>query len=199
MLINKRISALVLTVSQISANPAPVWAQTTPAESSTLVTAAPFGVEIGKTTCRQAAAALKMTKHLLNLDSIPASAQVKPDGYPGADVFYVSCARGADTPVSWASLSISGSAREYDAAVSDLASKYKKIGPRELGGVVGTEFRARNGNVMVYLLNSYLPKPQDLLIEVRYSSFDSLELEERLEQQKKDAARAKEKARRDVL
>jgi hypothetical protein len=116
-----------ITFFLISVGLIPLQAQTARAEANSLSIAAPFGVEIGKTTCRQAANALKITHSaLLKLDSIPASAQLTPEGYPGATMFSVSCERGGNAPVTYASLFMFGGVEQYDTVVSDLASKYKK-------------------------------------------------------------------------
>lgn len=184
----------------ISGSLCPLQAQTVRAEANSLSIAAPFGVEIGKTTCRQAASALKPTySNLLKLDSTPASAQLIPEGYPGASMFYVSCDRGGDAPVTYASLPIFGGDEQYDTVVSDLASKYKKIGPIESGGMTGLEFQTSNGNVIVYSQKTYQPAPRELMIEIRYNSLDAIEIERRLKQKNNNELRAKEKARRNAL
>ena len=183
----------------LSGSLCPLRAQTVQPVTNSLSIAAPFGVTIGKTTCRQAANALKMRRDPLKLDSIPASAVVQPEGYPGAGLFSISCQLGGDTPVTYASLTIFGGSDQYDTVVSDLASKYKKIGPREDAGHSGLELQASNGNVMVYSQKTYQPAPRELLIEIRYNSLDGLEIQKRLEQKKNDAIRSKESARRNVL
>ena len=141
----------------------PLWAQTGQPLTNSLSIAAPFGVEIGKTTCRQAANALKMRRNPLKLDSIPASAEVQPEGYPGAGLFSISCQLGGDTPVTYASLTIFGGSDQYDTVVSDLASKYKKVGPRENNGHSGFELQASNGNVMVYSQKTTVQHPESFL------------------------------------
>ena len=177
----------------------PLWAQTGQPLTNSLSIAAPFGVEIGKTTCRQAANALKMRRNPLKLDSIPASAEVQPEGYPGAGLFSISCQLGGDSPVTYASLTIFGGSDQYDTVVSDLASKYKKVGPRENNGHSGFELQASNGNVMVYSQKTYSPAPREFLIQIAYRSLESLEIEKRLKQKKNDEVRSKESARRSVL
>lgn len=178
----------------------PLQAQTIQAEANSLSIAAPFGIEIGKTTCRQAASALKPTySKSLKLDSTPASAELIPEGYPGASMFYVSCDRGGDAPVTYAYLSIFGGDEKYDTVVSDLASKYKKIGPIESGGMTGLEFQTSNGNIIVYSQKTYQPAPRELRIEIRYNSLDAIETGRKLKQKNDNEIRAKEKARRNVL
>ena len=177
----------------------PLRAQTGQPVTNSLSIAAPFGVEIGKTTCRQAANALKMRNNFLNLNTIPASAHVTPEGYPGASLFSISCRRGSDTPVDYASLTIFGGADQYDTVISDLASKYKKVGPREDAGHSGLELQASNGNVMVYSQKTYEPAPRELLIEITYTSLESLEIKKMLKQKKNDEVRSKESALWSVL
>ncbi|MBV7542177.1 hypothetical protein [Acidovorax sp. sic0104] len=184
----------------ISGSLCPLQAQTVRPESSSLSSAAPFGVEIGKTTCRQAASALKPTSNkLLRLDSIPASAQLIPAGYPGASLFYVSCDGGGDAPVTYGSLSIFGGDEQYATVVSDLATKYKKNGPIESGGMNGLEFQTSNGNVIVYTQKTYQPAPRELMIEVRYNSLDAIEKDKKFKQKNINESRDKEQARRNVL
>ncbi len=184
----------------ISGSLCPLQAQTVRVEANSLSIAAPFGVEIGKTTCRQAANALKPTySNLLKLDSTPASAQLIPEGYPGANMFSVSCDRGGDTPVTYASLYIFGGSEQYNTVISDLTSKYKKIGPIESGGMTGLELQTSNGNVIVYSQKTYQPAPRELMIEIRYNSFDAIEMEKRHKQKNNNEINAKEKARRNAL
>lgn len=184
----------------ISGSMCHLQAQTVRAEASSLSIAAPFGVEIGKTTCREAASALKPTySNSLKLDSVPASAQLIPEGYPGASMIHVTCERGGDAPVTYASLFISGRDEQYATVVSDLTSKYKKIGPIENRGTTGLEFQTANGNVVVYSQKSHLPAPMELMIEIRYNSLDAIETERRLKEKNSNEIRSKEKARRNAL
>lgn len=185
----------------LSVAPCSLWAQTVNSENGSLSIAAPFGIEIGKTTCRQAAIVLKVKNpnHLRDLDSVPASLQLKPEGYPGVGLFSMSCQRGGNTPVTSASLTIFGSAEQYDTVISDLESKYKKEGPREIGGMAGLELQASNGNIMVYSQNTYQPAPKELLIRITYNSFFALEMYKELEKKRKDEARSKESVRRNAL
>lgn len=177
----------------------PLRAQTGQPLTNSPSIASPFGVEIGKTTCRQAANALKMRNNFLNSNTIPASAHVTPEGYPGAGLFSISCRLGSDTPVDYASLTIFGGADQYDTVISDLASKYKKVGPRENNGHSGFELQASNGNVMVYSQKTYGPAPREFLIEITYTSLESLEIKKNRKQKKNDDVRSKESARRNVL
>ncbi|CAN7621544.1 hypothetical protein LJR189_004666 [Acidovorax delafieldii] len=194
------VKKLVIIFCLISGSMCHLQAQTVRAEASSLSIAAPFGVEIGKTTCREAASALKPTySNSLKLDSVPASAQLIPEGYPGASMIHVTCERGGDAPVTYASLFISGRDEQYATVVSDLTSKYKKIGPIENRGTTGLEFQTANGNVVVYSQKSHLPAPTELMIEIRYNSLDAIETERRLKEKNSNEIRSKEKARRNAL
>lgn len=165
------VKNLGIILCLISGSMCALQAQPVRAEASSLSIAAPFGIVIGKTTCREAARALKPTySKSLKLESVPASAELIPEGYPGANLFLVSCDRGGDAPVTYASLPIFGGDEQYATVVSDLASKYKKIGPIESGGMAGLEFQTANGNVIVYSQKTYQPAPRELMIEVRYNS-----------------------------
>jgi hypothetical protein len=194
------VKTLGIIFCLISGSMCHLQAQTVRAEATSLPIASPFGVEIGKTTCREAASALKPTySNSLKLDSVPASAQLIPEGYPGANLFTVSCDRGGDAPVTYASLFIFGGDEQYATVVSDLASKYKKIGSIESGGMTGLEFQTANGNVIVYSQKTYQPAPREIMIEVRYNSLDAIEMERRLKEKNSNEIRSKEKARRNAL
>lgn len=114
-------------------------------------------------------------------------------------MFSVSCERGGNAPVTYASLFMFGGVEQYDTVVSDLASKYKKIGPSERGGMSGFELQASNGNVIVYSQKTYQPAPREFMIEIRYNSLDAIGMEQRIEQKNNDEIRTKEKTRRNAL
>lgn len=178
----------------------PLQAQTVRAEASSLSIAAPFGIEIGRTTCREAASALKPTySQSLKLESVPASAELIPDGYPGAKMLRVSCDHGGDAPVTRSSLFIYGGDELYATVVSDLTSKYKKIGAIKSVGMTGLEFQTANGNVTVSSQKTYHPALGELMIVVHYNSLDAIEKERRLKEKNSNEIRSKEKARRDAL
>lgn len=161
--------------------------------------AAPFGIEIGRTTCSQAVATHKMHNHMLNMDSVPASAQVNPEGYPGDAILYIQCALGGESVVSYVSVTIFGGAGASAQVISDLSSKYARIGSRSLGGGAGLELRASNGNIMVYSKKINEGWPSEELVEVRYFSPAEFAKEKMLEERRVEDIRAEEERRRNIL
>lgn len=205
----KKISAIIFTFAASLAIWGNLWAQNIHQTDKTLAKATPFGVEIGKTTCRQAATLLKVTEPDpdLKLNSAPAS--VSKRGLEGllGSLFKVDCQEGADAPVTEAEFVFLGKVDDYKTLASDLMEKYKPSGNRviELGGVKGAlEFQARNGNVILFpSQKTYQPAPMEILLNLHYYALGGLDAVRNLEQQRKNESQTTEqaakKARQDRL
>lgn len=188
------INFLILAAVSASA-----CAQSASSVPKPLIVAAPFGVELGKTTCLQAAEVLNIAESGKSFSAVPASAQTPANGYPGGGLLYFLCMRGASTPVSMVSLTLFGASSRYETVVSDLESKYKRTSSKAQDNIYTIEFEASNGNIVASAQKTHDPAPRELLIEVRYNSRQVLEEERSIDRRKKDESRRQESIRRGLL
>ena len=132
----------------------------------------PFGIEIGKTTCREAEKILNDPDGVyeLNLNKIPASLSKKnPDGYkPGH--FSVTCKDGADFPVTSAELGFAGTHEKARLTSEDVFKKYKLIKIKSSNKVKRTlELEGKNGVIVVSPPQTvYGAEGLDVLSVIRY-------------------------------
>jgi hypothetical protein len=178
-----------------------------------LPVAAPLGMELGKTTCREADKTLKLSRRSWRTLS-PQSATLNGvlETIPGSWSASIQAdCQGTDAPITRVTIMMKGNPADYESLVADLSAKYKSLGPMKrsysssVPQLTSYEFQAINADMMTHAYRSFTEDEFSYIVSYEYKDNSVRKLEELRKKEaealeKKEAdARAKKKAIRSML